>query len=120
MVNPVLVVDDDPAFLALAAQVLVGLGVGTVLEAGDAATAAAVATAQRPGAVLVDHDLPDRDGLDLARELVELPWGPRVVLTSTDREAGRALTAGNDDSAPPFIAKEELAGGALRRALLGE
>lgn len=120
MVDSVLVVDDDPAFLALAAQVLGGFGIGVVLKAGDATTGAAVAAAERPIAILVDLDLPDRDGLDLARDLLELPWGPRVVLTSTDREAGRAVSSAVDGHALPFIAKEELAGSALRRALLGD
>jgi CheY-like chemotaxis protein len=119
MVDSVLAVDDDPAFLALAAQVLAGLGVAGVLTAADAATALEVALAERPGAVLVDIGLPDRDGVDLARELDRLPWGPRVVLTSTDRDAGRAITPAADRPALPFIAKEDLAGRELRRLLLG-
>jgi CheY-like chemotaxis protein len=119
MVDSVLAVDDDPDFLALAAQVLTGLGVSGVLTAADAATALEVALAERPAAVLVDVDLPDRDGFDLARELDRLPWGPRVVLTSTDRDAGRTIPAA-DRPALPFIAKEDLAGRELRRLLLGE
>jgi CheY-like chemotaxis protein len=120
MVDSILVVDDDPAFLALAAQVLAGLGVAVVVTAGDAATAVRVALAERPVAALVDVDLPDRDGFDLARELDRLPWGPRVVLASTDREAGRALVPTEDGPALPFIAKEDLAGHELRQILLGE
>jgi DNA-binding response OmpR family regulator len=120
MVNLVLVVDDDPAFLALAAQVLAGHGALVVLTAGDATTALSVAMAERPGAVLVDVDLPDRDGFDLARELDRLPWGPRVVLTSTDREAGRAIVPAGDGPALPFIAKEDLASCELRQILLEE
>ncbi|HXF32167.1 MAG TPA: response regulator [Solirubrobacterales bacterium] len=120
MVDSVLVVDDDPAFLALAAQVLTGLGVTAVLTAGDAATALAVALAERPAAALVDVDLPDRDGFDLARQLERLPWGPRVVVTSTDREADRAIVPATNGPDLPFIAKEELAGCELRRRLLGE
>jgi CheY-like chemotaxis protein len=120
MVDSVLAVDDDPAFLALAAQVLAGLAVGTVLTAGSAAAGLALALAEHPAAILVDVDLPDRDGIDLARELDLLPWRPRVVLTSTDREAGRAIGPAADGPALPFIAKEDLAGAELRRVLLGE
>jgi CheY-like chemotaxis protein len=120
MDDSVLAVDDDPAFLALAVQVLTGLGVANVLTAGDAATALSVASAERPGAILVDVDLPDRIGFDLARELDRLPWGPRVVLTSTDREAGRTFVPSVNRPAIPFIAKEDLAGRELRRLLLGE
>jgi CheY-like chemotaxis protein len=120
MVDSVLAVDDDPDFLALAVQVLAGLGVAGVLTAGDAATALEVALAERPGAVLIDVDLPDRDGIDLARELDRLPWGPRVVLTSTDRDAGRAIAPTDGRPDLPFIAKEDLAGRELRGLLLGE
>jgi CheY-like chemotaxis protein len=120
MVDSVLAVDDDPAFLALAVHVLAGLGVATVLTAGDAATAMTVALAERPGAVLVDVDLPDRNGFDLAHDLDQLPWGPRVVLTSTDGDAGRALVPVGDRPALHFIAKEDLAGRDLRRFLLGD
>jgi CheY-like chemotaxis protein len=118
MVDSVLAVDDDPAFVALAVQVLAGLGVASVVTAGDAATALTVAMAERPAAVLVDVDLPDRDGFDLARELEGLPWGPRVVVTSTDRDAGRAFAATTGRPTLPFIAKEDLAGHDLRRLLL--
>ena len=72
-----------------------------------------------PAAALVDIGLPDGNGVDLAAELAALPWGPRVVVTSTDRDAGRALAATTDRPALPFIAKEDLAGGELRRLLLG-
>jgi DNA-binding response OmpR family regulator len=120
MDDPVLAVDDDPAFLALVVQVLTGLGVTNVLTAGDAETALSVAMAERPGAVLVDVDLPDRSGFDLASELDRLSWGPRVVLTSTDREAGRTIVPAVDGPSIPFIAKEDLAGRELRRFLLGE
>ena len=119
MVDSVLAVDDDPAFLALAVQLLTGLAVGIVLTAGDAATALKVALAEHPGAILVDVDLPDRDGFDLARELDRLPWQPRVVLTSPDREAGRPLGRAADGGLP-FIAKEDLGGCELRQVLLGE
>ena len=119
MIDSVLAVDDDPAFLALAAQVLAGLGIAGVLTAGDAATALKLALAERPGAALVDVDLPDRDGFDLACELARLPWGPRVVLISTDREAGRAIAPAGNGTVLPFIAKENLAGRELRKFLLG-
>ena len=119
VVASVLVVDDDSAFLALAAQVLEEIGVGVVLRASDAAEAVAVAAAERPAAALVDVGLPDREGIDLARQLAASPWKPRVVLTSTDRDAGRAL-AGGLDGTIAFIPKEELAGCSLRRLLDAE
>ena len=72
----------------------------------------------RPSAVLVDVGLPDRSGIDLACELAELPWAPRVVLTSADREASIAIRRRPSRSAAPFVAKEDLDVETLRRALL--
>lgn len=116
MVASVLVVDDDAAFLALAAQVLGEMGVPVVLTAGDAETALREATAGRPAAALVDVDLPGRNGIELAQDLVALPWAPRVVLTSADRDAGKAVSS-SADGGSPFIPKEELAGEKLRLLL---
>ncbi|HUA44577.1 MAG TPA: response regulator [Solirubrobacteraceae bacterium] len=119
MVRSVLVVDDDPSFLVLAARVLEEMGVEAVLTAQDAATATTEAEARRPDAVLVDVGLPDGDGIELARELAELPWGPRVVVTSTDPDASRVIRARHAQSILPFVPKEELTGGTLAGLLTG-
>jgi CheY-like chemotaxis protein len=114
----VLVVDDDPAFLALATRVLEGIQMRVVATAEDVPAAIAAANATRPDAVLVDVGLPDREGLDLAYELAVLPWQPRVVLTSTDADAARAIEAREGRAKLPFIPKEELASATLRSLLL--
>jgi DNA-binding NarL/FixJ family response regulator len=114
----VLIVDDDPGFLGLAARVLGDLGVEAVVTAGDAAQALAIAMKSRPEAVLVDIGLPDREGTDLAYELIELSWRPRVVLTSSDSEAFLAIEPHDGHAKLAFIAKEELASETLRHALL--
>jgi CheY-like chemotaxis protein len=112
-----IIVDDDPAFLALATRIVRDLAVEVVATAADAAQALEAVHGSRPDAVLVDVGLPDRDGIDLAYELSELPWGPRVVVTSSDSEAFVAIEARGGDRRLPFIAKEELAGDTLRQAL---
>jgi two-component system nitrate/nitrite response regulator NarL len=71
----------------------------------------------RPDAVLVDVGLPDRSGIDLARELVALPWQPRVVLTSTDRDA---MSGSPQNGTPPFVPKEELPNAPLLQLLRGD
>jgi CheY-like chemotaxis protein len=114
----VLIVDDDPVFLTLAARIVAELGVDTVATAGDAAQALEVAEDSRPDAVLVDIGLPDRDGADLAYELSDLPWRPRVVLTSSDSEAFLAIEPREGHHELSFIAKEELASDTLQRALI--
>ena len=120
MVSSVLVVDDDPDFLALAARVLREMGVELVLTAPNAAEGRSEAVAKRPDAVLVDVGLPDRGGIELACELAEMAWRPRVVVTSTDRDAARALEARQSDGGIPFVPKEELANESLRKLLIGE
>jgi CheY-like chemotaxis protein len=114
----VLVVDDDPAFLGLVARILSDLGIESVTTAADASQALLVAEEARPAAVLVDIGLPDRDGTDLAYELSDRPWQPRVVLTSSDSEAFLAIDPRDGRRKLAFIAKEDFAGDTLRRALL--
>jgi CheY-like chemotaxis protein len=114
-----LVVDDDPDFLAVAAMVLAELGARTVLTAPDTVSAFRKARAGRPQAILVDVGFPDREGIDLAWELAELPWGPRVVLTSADPDAGRLVELRQSSRAIPFLPKEKLVNGSLRGLLIG-
>jgi CheY-like chemotaxis protein len=119
MAQSVLVVDDDPAFRALASRMLGSLGLEVVAEAGTVADALTAASDFQPDAALVDVDLPDGDGISLTHELTALPWQPRVVLTSADSEA-----AGPEDvrrsGAVAFIHKASLPNGRLRRLLAGE
>jgi DNA-binding NarL/FixJ family response regulator len=87
MLLSVLVVDDDPIFRALAGRVLKAAGLNVVGEADSVATALAAAIDLQPDAALVDIDLPDGNGITLAREFSDLPAGPRVLLTSAHRDA---------------------------------
>jgi DNA-binding NarL/FixJ family response regulator len=116
MDRSILVVDDDPAFRALAVRLLADAGIKVAAEADSADAAISAAEASRPDAALVDVELPDRDGIALAGELTALPWRPRVVLTSVDPDA-----AGPDDvrrsGAHAFLSKDQLANGTLLRLL---
>jgi CheY-like chemotaxis protein len=115
MAGSVLLVDDDPAFLALATRMMRDSGVRIAATAETAAAALAAALEIRPAAMLVDVGLPDRDGIELARELAALPWSPRVVLTSTDPDA---VGGASGDGIPPFVPKEDLPNAPLREMLL--
>jgi CheY-like chemotaxis protein len=112
----VLIVDDDPAFRVLAARMLEEAGLAVAAEAADARAAVAVAHALRPGGILVDVGLPDRSGVELASELLALPWHPRVLLTSADADAADAGTAGTGGLR--FVAKEDLPGAPLHALLV--
>jgi CheY-like chemotaxis protein len=114
----VLIVDDDPGFLGLTARILVDLGAEPVWTAASAALALEVVSGARPDAVLVDIGLPDRYGIDLAYELAELPWRPRVVLTSSDSDAILALDPQDGVPQFQFLGKEEIGSDTLQHALL--
>lgn len=115
MVASVLIVDDDPAFLALAARICSALGIPVVERAPDAVTAIRIAEDTRPEGALVDISLPDGDGIDLAYELAALPWKPTVVLTSSDADAAGAVGRRPGVPTIPFVPKDKLANGSLPR-----
>ncbi len=117
MAVSILIVDDDPDFLALASRVVRSQGGEVVATAVDAASALTAANATRPQAALVDVGLPDRDGIELGTELAGLPWRPRVVLTSTDDDIDDEIQSGDKEVKLPFITKENLAGDRLFRLL---
>jgi DNA-binding NarL/FixJ family response regulator len=118
MPTTVLLVDDDPAFRPLARRMLTAAGFHVVGEADTAAAARAAAVDLQPDAALVDVGLPDGDGVTLARVLTQLPWRPRVLLTSTDPDA-----ASSDDvrrsGARGFVPKSELPNAPLAQLLAG-
>jgi CheY-like chemotaxis protein len=119
MTRSVLVVDDDPEFRELAGRLLAASGLTMVGEA-DSVTAALVAAVElKSSAVLADVELPDGDGVTLARELPALPWHPRIVLTSINADittASEVRLAG----ARAFVAKADLPDAPLARLLGSE
>ena len=118
VIRSVLVIDDDPEFRELAGRLLAAIGLTVVGEADSVAAALVVAVQLKPSAVLVDVELPDGDGVTLARELASLPWHRRVVLASINADittAGEARLAG----ARAFVAKADLPDAPLARLLGG-
>ena len=94
MVKRVLIVDDHEPFRAVARELLEAAGYVIAGEAADAAEALAAVAADAPDAVLLDVQLPDRDGFSVATALTA-DGGPAVVLISS-REAedyGRRIEA---------------------------
>jgi DNA-binding NarL/FixJ family response regulator len=102
----VLIVDDHQPFRAVARELLESAGYVVTGEAADAEQALAAVAADLPDAVLLDVQLPDRDGFAVATALVASD-GPAVVLISS-REAddyGRRVAA---CGARGFIPKSKL------------
>ena len=119
MAASILIVDDDATFRALARRLLTAAGLIVVGEAENIADGLTAAEELRPNAALVDIGLPDGDGSDLARQLIALPWRPRVLLTSVEADIasnGSARSAG----AEGFIPKADLPNAPLAELLGGE
>jgi two-component system nitrate/nitrite response regulator NarL len=108
----VLVVDDDASFRNLAVRLLERAGMTVAGQAGSVGDARECARTLKPAAVLLDIGLPDGDGVTLAGELATLPWQPRIVLTSSDDDVGRADAI--DRAGAVFIPKRELTEAAIR------
>ena len=65
----VLIVDDHPSFRASARRLLEAEGFAVVGEAGDGAEALARAAELDPELILLDVQLPDLDGFEVARRV---------------------------------------------------
>jgi CheY-like chemotaxis protein len=106
MRRSILIVDDDERFRRIARRLLEAEGFHVVGEAEDGEAALAAARELEPDIVLLDIQLPDRDGLEVAERIVE-DGEPAVVLTSTREESdfGPQLHA---SGARGFVPKDEI------------
>jgi DNA-binding NarL/FixJ family response regulator len=110
--RPVLLVDDDEGFCAFARAVLEDGGF-PVVEAADGASALATARASRPGAVVLDVNLPRLSGYEVCRALRE-EHGPGlpVLFVSGERtepyDRAAGLMLGGDDYLVKPVAPDEL------------
>jgi two-component system nitrate/nitrite response regulator NarL len=118
MTISVLVVDDDASFAELAERLLADAGLNVIGRADSAGAGVSAAKATKPDAILLDVMLPDGDGVALARELAALPWGPRVLLTSSSADIA-AREEIDRSGAVAFVPKSELPGAPLERLLGG-
>jgi len=117
MARTVLIVDDHASFRAQARALLQLEGFEVVGEAADAQSALDAIRRLRPNVVLLDIQLPDLDGFEVARRLAQAGDPPAIVLVSSrDRSAYRRRLA--QSSARGFITKSDLSGASLA-ALVG-
>ena len=87
MATTVLIVDDHAGFRATARLLLESEGYEVVGEAKDGASAIECARALAPELILLDVQLPDVDGFQVAAELTGGTGRPAVVITSSRDEA---------------------------------
>jgi two-component system, OmpR family, KDP operon response regulator KdpE len=93
-----LVVDDEP-HIRRAVRNALAEEFDRVLEAGTGEEALDVAAAQRPDLVVLDLALPDRQGVQVCRELRKWSSAPIIVLSARHSESEKValLDAGADD-----------------------
>jgi CheY-like chemotaxis protein len=117
MAKTVLIVDDHPSFRASARRMLEADGYEVLGDAEDGAAALAAVEQLRPDLVLLDVRLPDIDGFEVAKRLVDAEGRtPQIVLTSSNdsTDLGEAI---DDSVARGFIPKGELTGTAVSALL---
>ena len=117
MTHTILIVDDHAGFRRAARALLIADGFTVVGAVADGLAALEAAERLRPAVVLLDIQLPDIDGFQVATALAAMAAPPQVVLISSrDRASyGPQLT---DAPVAGFLPKSHLTGAAIR-ALVG-
>jgi len=113
----VLIVDDHPSFRATARALLESEGFEVVGEARDGREALELVAELEPEVVLLDVQLPDATGFDIAVELAERNGRRPVVVLVSSRDAsdyGELIPA---CGARGFVPKGELSGAAVQALL---
>jgi DNA-binding NarL/FixJ family response regulator len=109
-----LIVDDNESFLEIAAASLAGDDLDVVGTAATSAEALRQVAEQRPDVVLVDINLGEESGLELARILVErfprLASGVVLISTRAERDFGGLIKT---SPAAGFVHKTELSARAV-------
>ena len=111
-----LIVDDHAGFRAAARALLNADPFTVVGEAASGREALAQVARLGPQVVLLDVQLPDVDGFEVAELMARSPRPPRVLLTSS-RALGDVRTRVAASSAVGFLPKDQLSPDSLSRAL---
>ncbi|WP_212525455.1 sigma-54 dependent transcriptional regulator [Actibacterium sp. MT2.3-13A] len=90
--TPILLIEDTPSLQLVYESVLRNAG-HEVVSAGTAAEGLSQFRAQRPQVVLLDLVLPDRSGLDLMRDLLEIAPEAHVIVITANGSINRAVEA---------------------------
>ena len=110
MSTSVLIVDDHPSFRASARRMLEASGYSVIGEAADGEAAIAAAGSLDPDLVLLDVQLPDLDGFEVAARIAALDGTAPVIVLTSSRERSDFGEAVAESPARGFIAKSELSG----------
>ena len=116
MALTVLIVDDHPSFRASARMLLESEGFDVIGEAEDGVGALEAVRNLAPQVLLLDVQLPDIDGFEVAARLTANGNSPAIVLTSS-RDVNDLGPLGQRGGVRGFIPKSELSGSALEALL---
>jgi DNA-binding NarL/FixJ family response regulator len=112
----ILIVDDHPSFRGMAKALLESEGFDVVGEAPDGASALEAARELHPDVILLDVQLPDIDGFEVAAQLTKNGNSPAIVMTSS-RDACDFGSLVANSGARGFIPKAELSAEAVSALL---
>jgi DNA-binding NarL/FixJ family response regulator len=118
MATTVLIVDDHATFRASARLLLESEGFEVIGEAADGGSAIEQSMSLAPDFILLDVQLPDIDGFEVATRVTDREGAPTVILTSS-RDGGDFGPLVKASGARGFVAKAELSGDSLRALLNG-
>jgi DNA-binding NarL/FixJ family response regulator len=113
----ILIVDDHPSFRASARELLESEGFEVIGEAEDGASALEAIDELHPEVVLLDVQLPDISGFEVAARVTANGSGATIVLVSS-RDGSDFGPLVHESGARGFIPKGELSGARLA-ALIG-
>lgn len=116
MKRTVLIVDDHAGFRASARRVLESEGYSVIAEAADGTSGVTAAALSNPDVALVDVQLPDFDGFEVTKRLLDAGEPPQIVLISS-RERSDFGSLIDASGAEGFVSKAELSGAALEALL---
>jgi two-component system nitrate/nitrite response regulator NarL len=111
----ILIVDDSRHFLNAARGALEQDGITVVGVASTSAEALQLARQLRPDGILVDIDLGDESGLDLAREFASAEAAPVVLISAYPESELADLIAASP--AVGFVSKSQLSASAVSSLL---
>jgi DNA-binding NarL/FixJ family response regulator len=113
----VLIVDDHPSFRATARALLQAEGFDVVGEAENGVAGLRSAKELHPDVVLLDVQLPDFDGFEVATRLTMNGRGGPVVVLTSSRDGSDFGPLVAQCGARGFVPKAELSGAALKAVL---
>lgn len=109
----VLIVDDHPSFRAVAQMVLETDGFAVVGTASDGESGVAAALRLEPDVLLLDVELPDIDGFEVAARLREA-GSPTAIVLASSRDGTDFGSLVTESGARGFLTKADLTGDAIR------